>query len=149
MQRWLLVVKDLRRWMELDNDEITFKVDHPVKKGDKVLVYKSSHHNNISFIFEVKKDSAHVNGIYTLSLFNKITLDKPVTLSELKNLQILDYWQHYFKKPFYKVPLCNWAEIIDYIAEKNPAHWRLSKQRAVMGHILKDLHLNPAINYWI
>lgn len=106
--------------MDLDNEELTIPVNKQVRKGDKVLVYKSSPHNHLSHIFRVQKDAYKKNGYYPMHLYDKIEINNPVTLKELKDHDYLNHWQKYFKKTFYPVPLCNWGEIIGFILQKNP-----------------------------
>ena len=120
MRRWLFVAKNIDCWVKLDKDEITIPVNKPVRSGDKVLIYKSSPHNNLSHIFRVKHDSYKENGKYQMHLYEKITINNPVTLKELKKNYSLNHWQNYFKKNFYEVPLCNWGQIIGSIIQKNP-----------------------------
>lgn len=120
MRRWLYVAKDIKCWMKLDDDEMIIPVNQLVRKGDKVLVYKSSPHNLFSHIFRVKEDTYKSDDNYQMHLHDKVELENPVTLKELKSHDALRNWQNYFKKSFYKVPLCNWGQIIGYILEKNP-----------------------------
>ena len=120
MRRWLFVAKNLGCWVKLDEDELIIQVDKPVRKGDKVLIYKSSPHNHLSHIFRVKHDSYKENGKYHMHLYNKINIDHPVTLKELKDNNSLNNWQYIFRKNFYEVPLCNWGQIIGVMIQKNP-----------------------------
>lgn len=106
--------------MKLDDNELTIPVNKPVRRGDKVLIYKTSPHNNLSHIFRVKHDSHKENGKFQMHLYDKININNPVNLKELKNNDSLNHWQNYFKKNFYEVPLCNWGQIIGLILQKNP-----------------------------
>src|SRR5690606_25112880 len=101
MRRWLFVAKDLDIWMDLDNEELTIPVNKQVRKGDKVLVYKSSPHNHLSHIFRVENDAYKEDGYYPMHLYDKIEINNPVTLKELKDHDYLNHWQKYFKKTFY------------------------------------------------
>lgn len=121
MRTWFLVTKDVLCWEKLDDEEqLNLTVNQPVRKDDKVLIYKTSPHNHISHIFIVQNDAyKHKNG-YKLHLHKKTKINQPVRLSELKEKNILKGWQKSFKKSFYHVPLCVWGDIIGCINENNP-----------------------------
>ena len=121
MRTWFLVTKDVLCWQQLaENKEITLTVDQPVRKGDKVLIYKSSPFNHLRYLFNVKNDAYKEKDGYKLHLYHKTKIKRPVKLSELKENNILDSWQKSFRKTFYKVPLCVWGDIIGCVAENNP-----------------------------
>lgn len=121
MKRWLLVTNDVLEWVKLEEeDELVFKVDQRVQKGDKVLVYKSHPHTHISHIFEVKETSPKVKNNYNLIINNKISIPEPVSLSEIKKRNRSSKWKKKFVKRFHHVPLREWSHIIELIVERNP-----------------------------
>ncbi len=120
MRRWLFVANNINYWMELDEDELNFPVEEPVRRGDKVLVYKTSPHTHFSHIFRVKNDAYMEAESYPMVLYDKITIENPVTLKELKKRDYLCDFQSCFRKSFYPIDLCTWGKIIGCILQKNP-----------------------------
>lgn len=108
----------INQWMQLDDDEISIQVEKPVRRGDKVLIYKTSPHNHLSHIFRVKNDAYMEAETYKMDLYDKITIENPVTLKELKEHDYLSEWQSYFKKSFYPIPLCTWVKLLDVYFKK-------------------------------
>lgn len=120
MRRWLFVANNIDYWMELDEDELSIPVEKPVRRGDKVLVYKTSPHTHFSHIFRVKNDAYIEAESYPMVLYDKITIENPVTLKELKKRDYLRDFQSCFRKSFYPIDLCTWGKIIGCILQKNP-----------------------------
>ncbi len=80
MKRWLIVTKEKdyeknntpSDWIDLEEKkELTFNVDRRLKKGDRVLIYKSGQWRIISHIFEVKNNSHKKEGKYKVHLHQK------------------------------------------------------------------------------
>lgn len=127
IKRWLLSTKDVLTWRELDKkSDLTFSIDKIPKKGDIVVIYKSSPHSHLSHIFNIEKDAGYNEYAdsdkerYIIKINNKMKLPNPISLNDMKKDLILEGWLKNFPDLIYEIPMSVWIKLVSYILEKNP-----------------------------
>lgn len=126
MKRWLLSIKDQYKWFDIDEKEqLTFFADKFAKKGDVILIYKSSPLAQFSHLFTVKDSSMYEYANsekerYKFKIYEKLALPKPIALSEIKESSILNSWIKNFPGFMYEIPDEVWLKFNDYLMDKYP-----------------------------
>jgi len=126
LKRWLLSVHNNLDYYNLDvNDSFTFYSNEYPKKGDIVVIYRSSPLSYISHFFTVKESGYNQyndsdDDRFEIELYRKFVLPSPITLHDLKANNILDGWISKFKEGLHELPDDVWLKFQDFVLEKHP-----------------------------
>ena len=114
MKIWIYTTKEVLEYLKLDEeDQFTRASTNKAKKGDIIIIYRGSPHSNIAHIFTAGTDPYENKGYRDnwdifIDLNNKIELDNPLKIKEMKNNPILREWnmvRKNFMGSFFEVPI--------------------------------------------
>lgn len=143
IDRWLWVTKDPLCWEKLaEENKLEFCFKQSFKKRDKIIVYRSGNHRDLSYIFEVKNDSEPLYGKYKTVLHNKIYIPNSLKLSEMKKDTDIKKWRSKFIKGFYKIHFTQWNKIMGLISQNNPDLFEKHKPKCCLGPDSNGFPLN-------
>ena len=141
MKIWLLVTTNVLDWYNLEEKDpfvIAINSDEP-KFGDIVLIYKTSPHRKIEYIYKIHNSQF---GKLILRNEDRIHLLNPPTFHDLSMKNAFKDWHKTLKKGIITIPHANWTIIKQHILNGNRS------QSIEIKNLINDLNDKSVhINY--
>ena len=129
MKIWIFTTKEVLEYVKLEEDEELIRAA-PInaKKDDIILIYRGKPYSNIKYIFKARSDAYKDTNFrddweIAIDLFDKIELENPIEISDMRDDTILSKWnivRKNFMGSFFEMPSKEWDGLKTLIIEKNP-----------------------------